>query len=194
MISDPYCTSAKEDSLMPNGKGENDKRHPADRFPPLDVDQEPDKLFHDVCGRLQEVFDKYGCEPTPGGWQQLALELMLTYEPAIRTVNSAQKMTDEPNFYALVAIHKKHKAEPGRPIAEIAREVAKDFGKKAKTLESRYSSADKDRLDKRNLSEALTRHVSRRIALWRSAERISSSGECYKVPSGEHSVPHRSKS
>jgi hypothetical protein len=182
MISGPYCTDAKEESLMPKFKAENESEHPADRFPPLNVDQEPEKLSHDTCERLQKVFDKYGCEPTTEGWQQLALELMLTYEPAIRTVNSAQRMTDEPNFYALVAIHRKHKAEPGMPIAEIAREVAKDFGKKAKTLESRYSSEDKDRLDKRNLSEALTRHVSRRIALWRSAERISSSGERYNVP------------
>jgi hypothetical protein len=174
MTSDPYCTSAKEDLLIPKDNAENDKRHPADRFPPLNVDQEPEKLFHETCERLQKVFDKYGCEPTPEGWQQLALELIMKYEPAIRTVNSAQRMTDEPNFYALVAIHRKHKAEPGRSIAKIAREVAKDFDKKAKTLESRYSSEDKYRLDKRNLSEALTRQVSRRLALWRSGEWINS--------------------
>jgi hypothetical protein len=134
-----------------------------------------EELFHDTSERLREIFDKYGCEPTPEGWQQLALELMLAHEPAIKTVNAMRRMTDEPNFYALAAMNRKHKAEPRRPIAEIAREVAKDFGKKAKTLESRYSSEDKDRLDGRNLSEALTRHVSRRVALWRSAERISNS-------------------
>ncbi len=175
MTSDPYCANAKEESLMPRSKAEGCRRDPADRFPPLDVDQEPEKLFLDMCERLREVFDKYGCEPTPEGWQQLAVELMVTHEPAIKTVNSMQRMTDEPNFYALVAMHRKRKAEPGRAIADIAREVAKDFGKKAETLESRYSSEDKDRLDKRNLSEALTRHISRRIALWRSAERISDS-------------------
>jgi len=160
---------------MPKDKAENDRRHPADGFPPLDVDQGTEKLSHDLCKRLRSVFDKYGCEPTPEGWQQLALELMLTYEPAIKIVNSAQRMTDEPNFYALVAMHRKHKAEPGKPIAEIAREVAKSFGKKAETLESRYSSEDKDRLDKRNLSEATSRHVSRRLALWEAVAQINSS-------------------
>jgi hypothetical protein len=168
------ATSATERSAMPKGNAKSDKRHPADKFPPLDVDQEPEKLLIDTCERLQKILDKYGCEP-PEGWQQLALELMLAYEPAIKTVNSMQRMTDEPNFYVLSAMHRKHKAEPKRSLAEIAREVAEDFGKKAKTLESRYSSEDKDRLDKRNLSEALTRQVSRRIALWRSAERISNS-------------------
>ncbi|MFZ1006895.1 MAG: hypothetical protein WAN65_08670 [Candidatus Sulfotelmatobacter sp.] len=175
MTSNQYCTDAKEKSFMRKAKAKDHKRHLADKFPPLDVDQEPEELFHDICERLRKVFEKYGCEPTPEGWQQLAVELMVAHEPAIKMVNSMQRMTDGPNFYALVAMHRKRKAEPGRAIADIAREVAKDFGKKAETLESRYSNEDKDRLDKRNLSEALTRQVSRRIALWRSAERISSS-------------------
>lgn len=173
---------------MPEGKAVSDRCHPADRFPPLDVDQDPEKFLLDSCERLRKIFDKYCCEPTPEGWRQLALELLLAYEPAFKTVNSMQRMTDEPNFYALSAMHRKHKAEPGRAIADIARETAKDFGKKAETLESRYSSEDKDRLDKRNLSEALTRHVSRRLALWRAAEQVSSSHERYKATPQQSSL------
>lgn len=151
----------------------NEPAHRADGFPPLDLDQEHEALCNGFVDRLAAVFEKYGCEPTWEGWQQLALELMLTYEPAIKKVNSMQRMTDDPNFYTKVAIHRKHKAERKRAIADIAREVAPAWGKKAETLEARYSSTDKHMLDRRNLSEAVTRHVSRRIALRVAADRIS---------------------
>jgi hypothetical protein len=177
-----FVTHQRERGVMPRGKTNNDYRHPADMFPSLDVDQETEKLSRDIYERLLKIFEKYGCEPTPEGWQQLALELTLAHEPAIKIVNSMQRMTNEPNFFPIAAMYRMRKAEPHKPIAEIAREVAKAWGKKAKTLQSRYSNdKDKVRFEERNLPEAVTRHVSHRIALWRASEQINRRAKAHVI-------------
>lgn len=49
------------------------------------LDSTPDDVLTDAMEeRLTAIMRRYGCEPTPEGWRELALTLALSHEPALR--------------------------------------------------------------------------------------------------------------
>ena len=123
-------------------------------FDPIDLDRNG-SLASELKTRLEALFEKYGCDPTPVGWRELALRLAIEHEPALAVLPKFKKR--HANLVEILRIIRL--VNKGHTQAEAARLVwqenqklrrrAKEEGSKSKTispktLEARYSEAKRN--------------------------------------------------
>ncbi|MDN3624482.1 hypothetical protein [Methylobacterium isbiliense] len=116
---------------------ESATRVKADSWSALELDKPRSEVIADFCARLDSVFAKYGCDPDEAGWRELAIQLLLRYEPAFRLKASDKKTNPNINEFMLIS----RLLRQGKTARQAAKIAAKRAGKNATTLEIRYSEA-----------------------------------------------------
>src|ERR1700678_716340 len=91
----------------------------ADKFPPLNLGRDRSSVIQDVKQRLDALFEKYGVDPTPEGWRELALRLAVEHEKATKVNPKFTKRL--PNLGELLSMRRLLGQNPKLSQAEAAK-------------------------------------------------------------------------